>query len=419
MSEQYRNAFQTLVDRAPAPPTWEEVSVAAPRRIPTRGPLLAVATGVAVVAFIGAVAWLVPTRGGLAPAAAAVDHVQVRFTREVTAVCEGGTVSDSGGFDEATIDLYGPSADDRWRADVTFPDGSTQSFLYSGSPDRPDRVWQRPGPEPPLFGVLFRQVGCSYETPEGTTTWGLANPPFLTDRLPSQFLTTETRDPISGRRGDLVDYLTSVGASVRPGTWQGTPVTVYKTVTAYVDVVGRPSHGWSEWWVDPAGGRVVRTVDVGVHEGLGSWRTELAASSFATESPPVGFFEPEGMTLVRDLSEATAVAPAGPTTTSIPPLSEPLMDGALPIDPSELPTPEPATLAELRDGDRLFRIPAPGGRALFVRLRPGAPPLLFGTSCDVLTSVELPAGWEGVCAEGTEDGTRRTGVSTYREAVGG
>jgi hypothetical protein len=75
------------------------------------------------------------------------------------------------------------------------------------------------------------------------------------------------------------------------------------------------------------------------------------------------------------------------------------------VGPEALVTPELVTVAELRPGDELFRLPV-GEFSVLVRLRAGEAPLLFGTSCDVVSAAALPTGWQGVCLEYTEDGQR-------------
>lgn len=71
-------------------------------------------------------------------------------------------------------------------------------------------------------------------------------------------------------------------------------------------------------------------------------------------------------------------------------------------------------MADLRDNDRLYTLPLTGdqaGREVYVRMRDGSPPLLFGTACSTVNSVALPRDWDGVCLEYTDSqGERITGV---------
>lgn len=74
---------------------------------------------------------------------------------------------------------------------------------------------------------------------------------------------------------------------------------------------------------------------------------------------------------------------------------------AVAVGSEALVTDELAGVADLRQGDELFLLPGSQGQSVLVRLRTGEPPLLFGTSCDVVSSVSLPAAWKGVCLEYT------------------
>ncbi len=82
---------------------------------------------------------------------------------------------------------------------------------------------------------------------------------------------------------------------------------------------------------------------------------------------------------------------------------------AVAVGSEALVTDELDEVADLGEGDKLYQLPAPDGQAVLVRIRTGEPPLLFGTSCDVVNSVPLPDGWESVCLEYTVEGRRVLG----------
>jgi hypothetical protein len=88
---------------------------------------------------------------------------------------------------------------------------------------------------------------------------------------------------------------------------------------------------------------------------------------------------------------------------------ESLPGEAVAVSSEDLITDELAGVADLGEGDELYQLPAPDGWAVLVRIRTEEPPLLFGTSCDVVNSVPLPAGWESVCLEYTVEGRRVQG----------
>jgi hypothetical protein len=98
------------------------------------------------------------------------------------------------------------------------------------------------------------------------------------------------------------------------------------------------------------------------------------------------------------------------------PLTHPFWYGVAPppgsteVDAAALTTDALVDAAALIPGDRLFVVPTAGDHAVFVRMRRGAAPLLFGTSCDVVSAARLPAGWQGICLEYTAAGERIVGV---------
>lgn len=83
-----------------------------------------------------------------------------------------------------------------------------------------------------------------------------------------------------------------------------------------------------------------------------------------------------------------------------------LPDNAVAVGPEVLVTDELVDAADLHEGDELYRLAAADDHSVLVRLRTGQPPLLLGTSCDVVNSVLLSEGWEGVCLEYTLNGRR-------------
>lgn len=83
--------------------------------------------------------------------------------------------------------------------------------------------------------------------------------------------------------------------------------------------------------------------------------------------------------------------------------------GAAPVGPEVLATEALATVADVQPNDELYQLPVTDRQAVLIRVRADEPPLLFGTSCDVVTSTPLPQGWEGECLEYTWQGRRIAG----------
>jgi hypothetical protein len=90
------------------------------------------------------------------------------------------------------------------------------------------------------------------------------------------------------------------------------------------------------------------------------------------------------------------------------------MSDAIQIRADEIFTEDLSEVIAVHDSDMLFAIPnrrlsAIGANSL------GSSPHLYATSCIVLTSVDLPDGWEGTCLERTTDEQRVIGVLKYED----
>jgi hypothetical protein len=89
-----------------------------------------------------------------------------------------------------------------------------------------------------------------------------------------------------------------------------------------------------------------------------------------------------------------------------------VMDDVVEIRFGEIFTDDLRAVMAVDDSDTILALPI-DGHQLLARIRPGAAPHLYATSCDVLASIDLPHGWEGSCLERTVDGQRVTGVFEY------
>lgn len=104
-------------------------------------------------------------------------------------------------------------------------------------------------------------------------------------------------------------------------------------------------------------------------------------------------------------------------TTSIPPLGLPLMADAAEISVADIPTLDLRAVIAAETGDQLYAIPGADDAFIYVRLRVADSHWMYATSCEVLTSVELPEGWMGTCLERTVDGQRVSGEFSYHQAL--
>lgn len=88
------------------------------------------------------------------------------------------------------------------------------------------------------------------------------------------------------------------------------------------------------------------------------------------------------------------------------------MSDAVEIGVDEIFTKELQEVMAIDDADKIYAVPIDGHHVL-ARIRPGSNPHLFATSCDVLTRVDLPDGWDGSCLERTVNRQRESGVFQY------
>lgn len=140
MSERYRAGFERIVGDTPEPPKWEQVSAASVQpagglvtSTPTRRALVAFAAAVATLVMSGAV--VVSVRGGSAPVVGpTVDYTRLSWSNVVELRCLGMQISDNGGFDQATIEIWGPNAQGLLRVDATAPDGWVERLVLERTP---------------------------------------------------------------------------------------------------------------------------------------------------------------------------------------------------------------------------------------------------------------------------------------------
>jgi hypothetical protein len=122
------------------------------------------ATGAAALVLVVVGAFGLLGGGGpdlAAPDGATIDYVKLEYTSTINPVCEGGEIIDNGGFDEATIEIWGPNSDDLTLMVATFPDGSTERMMVEGDPGNPDYIWVEGNPEDYPSNTKLRVVQCA------------------------------------------------------------------------------------------------------------------------------------------------------------------------------------------------------------------------------------------------------------------
>jgi hypothetical protein len=189
--ERFREVFRRITAETPDAPAFSDLEThrakpATPVRL--KPWMAAVGAAVLVLVVVGAFGLL----GGGGPDLAApdegtIDYVKLEYSATVNPVCEGGEIIDNGGFDEATIEIWGPNSDDLTLMVATFPDGSMERTITEGDPFDPERAW---GIDPAVFEeeTGFRSVQCSNASSDGIETFGFLNPPYRPGFVPITFL---------------------------------------------------------------------------------------------------------------------------------------------------------------------------------------------------------------------------------------
>ncbi|MCC5948177.1 MAG: hypothetical protein JJT89_06945 [Nitriliruptoraceae bacterium] len=118
---------------------------------------------------------------------------------------------------------------------------------------------------------------------------------------------------------------------------------------------------------------------------VGTLGTEVVAVEASTDGTVLGARIP-----------STAVPASGPVTSP-----QDAFGDRLEPEQLERVGDEARATFDLRADDELYALRLPADRALGIRVRDGFAPLLWATSCDLLSSEPLPDGWIGLCREYT------------------
>lgn len=235
VGEAFRRSYQWVIDQAPlpveAPPTgpFERGQVTRPKPAMAAG---AVAAAVVLVATLG-VALLRP--GGPLFGPLEVEYLRLSWSQEVELRCIGMEAIDNGGFDDAVIEIWGPSPDDMWRLEVMFPDGSGFVNISEGKDlFMPSRVWSDVEP----FPSPFRETSCSVMIDDEGFEWALSDSPLIVGSFQeNQFFAISPA---------LADQLS---ASPEAGQWRGIDIAIYRTEASGEDENGRYASLGSCGWI--------------------------------------------------------------------------------------------------------------------------------------------------------------------------
>lgn len=314
MTDRVREAFEALIAEMEDPPTWEEVRVpevrprAEPRR--PRSAWIAAAAFVVVLAS-GAIGVLLTNNPE--PASVTVPYVQLDWSNQVEMRCEGMEIVDNGGFEHATLEIWGPTADDMIRVDATAPNGAVETLIVQmNDTGRAVRAWASHEEE---SDSVFRVSECT--NARDTYSISMADPPFhpRAGAFPLEFVGIPFQLP-NGTPFDLADFLGANADSEREDTWRGVPVTVYVTSDEFTDEFGANDRT-EEWWVDLDNRRYERQIIDYDIEMLGHFVLSIETVDRSDATVDQDLFSTEDLILTQDATEAEdTVDPTVNTTRS-------------------------------------------------------------------------------------------------------
>lgn len=299
MSDRVKEAFEALIEEMEEPPTWQEVRVPEaqprPRRQRPRSAWVAAGAFVAVLLFGAAGIFLTNISE---PAAITVPYVQLDWSQQVEMRCEGMEIVDNGGFDNATVEIWGPTADNTFRVDATAPNGAVETLIATTNESgRTTQAWASYENE---AESVFRVSDCSNST--GTGTVAMSQPPFQPrgGSFPQQFVgfPEQLND---GTSFDLAEAFSSSADSHREDTWRGVPVTVYVSSSESTDEYGAIDRV-EERWVDLENRRSERWILESDIELLGHFILTIETISRSDETVAQDFFSTDDLTQTRDLT---------------------------------------------------------------------------------------------------------------------
>lgn len=384
----FRAAYDTLLDDLPDPPPFDSLadSVATITResrpsVWWRGVVAATLT-LAVFGF----GTFFLTESGPFASPPIVEHLVIEYSRSVNLKCAGMEIADDAGPDEMAIDLWVDYEGQDARLRVVGSDGSTYEVVTEDGLAFPTMTWASGRP-------VGRQASCYTSTTDGTSHLNAIGPVFDLGHV-SQFFDPAAAAFDALRGETTVRGWQGQGQPVETPTTdsRGRPVTWYIESTEIEDI---PAQSYrTEWAIDDTG-RLTEYIRFEEAEGLFAVTHTMTLLAQVTGPAEPGLFSTAQLELRQDVGDAV-ISEVGSTTTSIVPLSEPLMEDAQEVDPDDIPD-LLIGLAAPSDGDRFYRIET-GTGPVFVRLRPLEQAFLFGP-CQAIALIEIPNGWQSDCVE--------------------
>jgi len=255
--------------------------------------------------------------------------VRLEWVQELDVACTDMEIVDSGGFDTATVEMWGPTPEGLVRIDMTAPDGAVERLIVEqeGVLGQPIRWWSSPG----RFGdaSVFRQVDCQ----EGSSTYAISGPP-MAPNAHGQYIAAPKM--LDGREVRMIEAIGDIGGAgtVSQATHLGRPVTVVVSTTSGTDELGAVS-ARVETWLEVELNTAERTIYENRSDLLGVIASSLTvvecstvpgdAVSFSTDDLYLGF-ERDPNAEVVEPSKETTVTTASQIEVALAILSE---DGGL------------------------------------------------------------------------------------------
>lgn len=315
-----KSAFEDIVDETPLAPPWEVATrqhARLTRVEPRRSHLTALGVAAVLAVVAGSIAVFTAFSGTPSNnAGATIDYVKLRWSQEVVMVCEGMTIVDDEGWDEATIEMWGPDGDGLVRMDLTAPDGSVERYIYepTASVGRGD-VWSTSG-DALGRGLGYRESDCLLNDAGGSSSYSMADPPGGPDRFAFTFLGL----PITDRNGQpsTIEEFLQDDASVEEDTWRGFSVTVYsRTATEATGDIEGTFTTESEVWYDSVAQRYEREIYRTTSNVLGTVNYTIEVVERGIVNPEDVSFSTDGLIpdprndtdppLLEDISTTTSI----------------------------------------------------------------------------------------------------------------
>lgn len=313
MSDRIKEAFDVLVEEMDEPPTWEELRIpqarpGVPRRL-TRPAWVAVAAFVAVILFGAVGIFLTNTPE---PASVTVPYVRLDWSQHVEMRCEGMEIVDNGGFENALIEIWGPTSDNMIRVDAIAPDGVVET-LITEMDEATGRAVQAWATHESASESVFRVSECTNTT--GSESVSMADPPFHPrgGSFPQEFVGFPDRN-LDGSPLDLAEALSSNTDTQREDSWRGTPVTVYVLAIEGTDEFGTNDRR-EERWVDLENQRFERyEIELDI-ELLGDFAWTIETTERSEVSVRTDLFSTDDLIHTRDITGTDGQEGSAVTTT--------------------------------------------------------------------------------------------------------